>query len=79
MCFLSSASLRDLIELPSQGKVDFRASCFCHKDVVDVGYVCSVCLSSMCRLSLPVLDANTPIVFCKPVVVCATCKYVEQS
>ncbi|KAB5596020.1 General transcription factor IIH subunit 3 [Ceratobasidium theobromae] len=58
MCFLSSASLRDLIELPSQGKVDFRASCFCHKDVVDVGYVCSVCLS----------------IFCKPVVVCATCK-----
>ncbi|KAG8690182.1 RNA polymerase II transcription factor B subunit 4 [Ceratobasidium sp. 423] len=46
MCFLPSASLRNTIELPSQGKVDFRASCFCHKDVVDVGYVCSVCLST---------------------------------
>ncbi|KAJ1304534.1 hypothetical protein OPQ81_005675 [Rhizoctonia solani] len=58
MCFLPSASLRNVIELPSQGKVDFRASCFCHKEVVDMGYVCSVCLS----------------IFCKPVVVCATCK-----
>ncbi|KAF8705911.1 Transcription factor Tfb4, partial [Rhizoctonia solani] len=58
MCFLPSASLRNTIELPSQGKVDFRASCFCHKEVVDMGYVCSVCLS----------------IFCKPVVVCATCK-----
>ncbi|CAE6471812.1 unnamed protein product [Rhizoctonia solani] len=58
MCFLPSASLRNIIELPSQGKVDFRASCFCHKEVVDIGYVCSVCLS----------------IFCKPVVVCATCK-----
>ncbi|QRV94192.1 transcription factor TFIIH complex subunit Tfb4 [Ceratobasidium sp. AG-Ba] len=58
MCFLPAASLRSTIELPSQGKVDFRASCFCHKDVVDMGYVCSVCLS----------------IFCKPVAVCATCK-----
>ncbi|KAG8733064.1 RNA polymerase II transcription factor B subunit 4 [Ceratobasidium sp. 428] len=58
MCFLPAASLRKTIELPSQGKVDFRASCFCHKEVVDMGYVCSVCLS----------------IFCKPVVVCATCK-----
>ncbi|KAF8608776.1 transcription factor Tfb4 [Ceratobasidium sp. AG-I] len=58
MCFLPSASLRKVVELPSQGKVDFRASCFCHKEVVDMGYVCSVCLS----------------IFCKPVVVCATCK-----
>lgn len=31
--------------------VDFRASCFCHKNVIDIGYVCSVCLSIYCRQS----------------------------
>ncbi|KAG9123742.1 RNA polymerase II transcription factor B subunit 4 [Ceratobasidium sp. 392] len=53
MCFLPAASLRKTIELPNQGKVDFRASCFCHKDVVDMGYVCSACLSIFCK---PVVD-----------------------
>lgn len=32
--------------LPTQVNVDFRAACFCHKKVVDVGFVCSICLSS---------------------------------
>ena len=27
--------------------VDFRAACFCHRRVVERGWVCSVCLSSM--------------------------------
>lgn len=34
---------------PGQGNVDFRASCFCHRKVVDVGFVCSVCLSIFCE------------------------------
>jgi len=29
--------------------VDFRASCFCHRSSIDVGYVCSVCLSIFCK------------------------------
>ncbi|KAI4094387.1 MAG: hypothetical protein L6R37_007260 [Teloschistes peruensis] len=29
--------------------VDFRAACFCHRRVVDVGFVCSVCLSIFCE------------------------------
>lgn len=29
--------------------VDFRASCFCHKRTIDVGYVCSVCLAIFCK------------------------------
>lgn len=32
---------------PTQEVVDFRAACFCHRNVVDVGFVCSICLSSM--------------------------------
>ncbi|KAL8798067.1 MAG: hypothetical protein Q9182_006978 [Xanthomendoza sp. 2 TL-2023] len=28
--------------------VDFRAACFCHRRVVEMGWVCSVCLSIFC-------------------------------
>ena len=38
--------LRKLVRLPVNEEVDFRASCFCHRRVIDMGYVCSVCLSS---------------------------------
>ncbi|CED85567.1 RNA polymerase II transcription initiation/nucleotide excision repair factor TFIIH, subunit TFB4 [Phaffia rhodozyma] len=58
MTFLPSRPLRQHLLLPSQERVDFRAACFCHKTIVDVGYVCSVCLS----------------IFCKPIPVCSTCK-----
>ncbi|MCO5566203.1 hypothetical protein L7F22_019879 [Adiantum nelumboides] len=44
--FLASPAIRDQMRLPSNDDVDFRAACFCHGRVVDVGYVCSVCLSS---------------------------------
>lgn len=37
--------------------VDFRASCFCHKRPVDIGRVCSACLS----------------IFCEDVSECSTC------
>lgn len=46
MTFLPARQMRELVLLPSQDRVDFRAACFCHKKIIDVGYVCSVCLSS---------------------------------
>lgn len=46
VAFLASPSIRSQLRLPSNDDVDFRAACFCHGNVVDVGYVCSVCLSS---------------------------------
>jgi transcription initiation factor TFIIH subunit 3 len=46
MAFLPDATARNSLVIPSAGGVDFRAACFCHRKVVDVGYVCSVCLSS---------------------------------
>ncbi|KAI0785632.1 transcription factor Tfb4-domain-containing protein [Abortiporus biennis] len=58
MSFLPPPSLRTLISVPTQDKIDFRAACFCHKQIVDIGFVCSVCLS----------------IFCKPVPVCSTCR-----
>lgn len=55
--FAPSASTRALLAHPRSGGVDLRASCFCHAAPVDVGHVCSVCLS----------------IFCGPVAGCATC------
>ncbi|KAH8089259.1 TFIIH subunit Tfb4/p34 [Filobasidium floriforme] len=58
LIFLASPDTRKQLGLPSQDKVDFRAVCFCHHRVVDVGFVCSVCLS----------------IFCEPKPLCSTCK-----
>ncbi|WVO24877.1 uncharacterized protein IAS62_006257 [Cryptococcus decagattii] len=43
---------------PPQDAVNFRAVCFCHHRTLDVGFVCSVCLS----------------IFCEPKPICAMCK-----
>jgi transcription initiation factor TFIIH subunit 3 len=47
MAFLPDQMSRKHLVTPTQGVVDFRAACFCHRRVVDVGFVCSICLSSM--------------------------------
>jgi transcription initiation factor TFIIH subunit 3 len=46
MAFLPDQAARKCLFSPSQEVVDFRAACFCHRNVVDVGFVCSICLSS---------------------------------
>lgn len=81
MTFLPLPSMRQILAVPTQDKVDFRAACFCHKTIVDIGFVCSVCLSSMsvlqiCRLRLTV-HAHT--VFCQPTPVCSTCRCVHAT
>jgi len=58
MSHLPPPSIRDVLSVPTQDRVDFRAACFCHKGIIDIGFVCSVCLS----------------IFCKPVPVCTTCR-----
>ncbi|KAK7053466.1 RNA polymerase II transcription factor B subunit 4 [Paramarasmius palmivorus] len=58
MALLPPPSVRKTIAVPTQDKIDFRATCFCHKNIVDIGFVCSVCLS----------------IFCQPVPVCSTCR-----
>lgn len=75
MAFLPDQMSRKHLIAPTQEIVDFRAACFCHRKVVDVGFVCSICLSS--TLSLPQLNPILiPItVFCSPPegAVCLTC------
>jgi len=45
MAFLPDQSSRKHLVAPTEEVVDFRAACFCHKKVVDIGFVCSICLS----------------------------------
>lgn len=44
--FLPEPSVREQLILPSSVHIDYRAACFCHRRLVDIGFVCSVCLSS---------------------------------
>ena len=46
MAFLPDQMSRKHLVTPTEEVVDFRAACFCHRKVVDVGFVCSICLSS---------------------------------
>lgn len=49
--FLPDVSTRKMLVYPPNSQVDFRAACFCHQKVIDVGYVCSVCLSVFCSFT----------------------------
>lgn len=44
--FLPDISSREHLALPLALQIDYRAACFCHQKLVEVGFVCSVCLSS---------------------------------
>jgi transcription initiation factor TFIIH subunit 3 len=46
MAYLPDAMAREALVIPGSAEVDFRAACFCHGKIVDLGGVCSVCLSS---------------------------------
>lgn len=47
--FSSDTYTRGFLQMPTMTGVDFRASCFCHKKTIDIGFVCSVCLSIFCQ------------------------------
>lgn len=49
LSFLPDQTCRQHLFSAGGSIVDFRAACFCHRKVIDVGYVCSVCLSIFCE------------------------------
>jgi hypothetical protein len=49
--FLPDEETRKMLVYPTKSEVDFRAACFCHHKLIDVGYVCSVCLSVFCSFT----------------------------
>ncbi|KAF9187062.1 RNA polymerase II transcription factor B subunit 4 [Haplosporangium sp. Z 767] len=61
--FLPDMFSRNYLYLPGQDQVDFRAACFCHKKIVDIGYVCSVCLSIFCSFSPVCSTCRTKFAF----------------
>ncbi|MCJ1278079.1 RNA polymerase II transcription factor B subunit 4 [Puttea exsequens] len=50
MGFLPDQASQRFLVSPTAVGVDFRAACFCHRRVVDVGFVCSICLSIFCEV-----------------------------
>lgn len=49
--FLPNEQTRKTLVYPPNSQVDYRAACFCHKRLIDIGYVCSVCLSVFCSFT----------------------------
>lgn len=49
--FLPDQNVKSKLVLPPPVKVDYRAACFCHQELIDIGYVCSICLSIFCKFS----------------------------
>lgn len=49
LAYLPSGSSREMLLMPTTQGVDFRAACFCHQKTIDIGYVCSICLSIFCE------------------------------
>ncbi|GBF92401.1 hypothetical protein Rsub_05603 [Raphidocelis subcapitata] len=47
--FAADTTTRCYLNLYQPTGVDYRASCFCHKRVIDTGFICSVCLSIFCK------------------------------
>lgn len=48
--YLPDQTARDHLIMPGESEgVDFRAACFCHRRVVEIGFVCSICLSIFCE------------------------------
>lgn len=66
--FLPSLYSRSFLCMSKVHEVDFRASCFCHHELIDRGFICPVCLASKlnCGISL--------IVFCKKAPTCPMCR-----
>ena len=61
MTFLPPSSIRKVLAIPTQDKIDFRAACFCHKNIIDIGFVCSVCLSSTLAITSSRILLHDPL------------------
>ncbi|KAK6192788.1 hypothetical protein SNE40_004201 [Patella caerulea] len=64
--FLPDPVMRCKLTLPPKAQVDYRAACFCHRNLIDIGYVCSVCLSIYCSFSPICSTCQTTFKFMGP-------------
>jgi hypothetical protein len=72
-CLSADTETRKMLVVHQPLGVDFRASCFCHKKTIDIGYVCSVCLSIFCEKVGYVCSICLSIVCEK---VCSVCLFI---
>ena len=49
--FLADAYTRVHLAVPLLSTIDYRATCFCHRKIISIGYVCSSCLSIFCSFA----------------------------
>lgn len=57
--YLPEKGVREKFELPSNVEIDYRAACFCHNTLIEMGFVCSVCLSIYCKFMPKCLTCQT--------------------
>lgn len=65
--FLPDKASRSRLVLPPPVHVDYRAACFCHRNLIEIGYVCSVCLSIFCTFSPICSTCQTAFKFTGPI------------
>ncbi|XP_064460336.1 general transcription factor IIH subunit 3-like [Ornithodoros turicata] len=65
--FLPDKESRNCLVLPPPVHVDYRAACFCHRNLIEIGYVCSVCLSIFCTFSPICSTCQTAFKFTGPI------------
>ncbi|KAK8754412.1 hypothetical protein OTU49_016089, partial [Cherax quadricarinatus] len=63
LMYQADVGTRKKLNVPPMDSVDYRAACFCHRTLVEMGNVCSNCLS----------------VYCKAVPLCSTCNVIFQT
>ncbi|KAH3688282.1 hypothetical protein WICPIJ_000753 [Wickerhamomyces pijperi] len=59
--FFIDLSIRDSVIIPGIKEIDFRAACYVTGDIVDVGFVCSVCLCILSDVSLVGKERRCPV------------------
>uniref|UniRef100_A0A673VCY4 General transcription factor IIH subunit 3 n=1 Tax=Suricata suricatta TaxID=37032 RepID=A0A673VCY4_SURSU len=77
--FLPDQDQRSQLILPPPVHVDYRAACFCHRNLIEIGYVCSVCLSIFCNFSPICTTCETAFKISLPPVLKAKKKKLKAS
>ncbi|XP_042090492.1 general transcription factor IIH subunit 3 isoform X2 [Ovis aries] len=77
--FLPDQDQRSQLILPPPVHVDYRAACFCHRNLIEIGYVCSVCLSIFCNFSPICTTCETAFKISLPPVLKAKKKKLKMS
>ncbi len=74
--FLPDAGLRSHLSLPSAERVDYRAACFCHRELIDVSLPLTtpkLFVTNVCFFQIGYVCSVCLSIFCKFSPMCTTC------